>query len=238
VVLHNDAGFDVLDDGQGNLGFLQIDFVDTRRGVALDSVRVSRSFPDGDSLTVEFDLGGLTLATSLVARVSGRTPGSGCDSVDIATDGSFRADVRLLDVRTSSVLVVLSDVDLELPGRDVEIPDALAERLRPGDAEVSLEVRVDARLPVESELLISAASRPDRLFTGEAALYTPLLLPASPDQVVTLHQLYVVDVTSLENADQLFLDTRNRILGNRIVTLHGEESVSYSLTLHATIPSR
>jgi len=238
VVLHNDAGFDVLDDGTGNTGHLKIDFFDTRSRSVLDSVRISRPFPDGDSVTVEFDLTGLTLSNSLVARVSGRTPGSGCDVVDLSTEGGFRADVRILGVRTESVLVVLADSDLDVEGRTVDLPAAIVDRLRPGEAEVDLEVRVEARLPVETEMLISAASHPDLLFSRNAALYTPLVLPAAFGEGASLRVSYVLDVSAIQGAEQLFIDTRNQILSNRIVSLDGEESVSYSVILHARIPSR
>jgi len=238
VVLHNEAGFDVLDDGAGNVGHLKIDFFDTRSRTVLDSVRISQPFPDGDSLTVQFDLGGLTVASSLVARVSGRIPGSGCDTIDLSTDGGFRADVRLLGVRTPSVVVLLSNADLNVAGRNVDLPDALVDRLRPGDADVVLEVQVEARLPVETELLISAASHPDLLFTEDAALYTPLVLPASDGDAVTLREAYVLDVARIQGADQIFIDSRNRIIGNAVVELDGGESVSYQITLHGRIPSR
>lgn len=238
VVLHNEAGFDVLDDGQGNRGFLKIAFVDTRNGGVLDSVRVSRPFPDGDSLDVQFDLAGLTLGSSLVARVSGRTPGSGCDSVDLTLESGFRAEVRLLGVRAPAVQVVLSDADLDLPGRDVDLPEAVGERLRPGEAEVRLDVQADVRLPVDTETELSVAPRADQLFTGEAALYTPLVLPSGTEETHVVRKIYLLDVARLHDADRLFLDTRSRILGNRIVTLHGNESVRYALTLHAEVPIR
>ena len=238
VVLHNDAGFDVLDDGAGNIGHLRIDFFDTRSRSVLDSVRISRPLPDGDSVTVEFDLTGLTVSSSLVARVSGRTPGSGCDVVDLSTEGGFRADVRILGVRTESVIVVLADSDLDVEGRTVELPRAVVDRLRPGEAEVTLEVRVEARLPVETEMLISAASHPSLLFSRDAALYAPLVLPAAAGDGVSVRESYVLDVSAIQGAEQLFIDTRNQILGDPIVTLDGDESVSYSVLLNARIPSR
>jgi hypothetical protein len=176
--------------------------------------------------------------SSLVARVSGRTPGSGCDTIDLSTDGGFRADVRLLGVRTPSVVVILSSADLDVAGRNVDLPDVLVDRLRPGEADVVLEVEVKGRLPVETEMLISAASHPDLLFTEEAALYTPLVLPASEVEEVIVHETYVLDVSRIHGADQIFLDSRNRILGNAIVELDGEESASYEVTLHGRIPSR
>ncbi|HSR41884.1 MAG TPA: hypothetical protein VLL48_06925, partial [Longimicrobiales bacterium] len=238
VVLHNEAGFDVLDDGEGGRGFIEIAFVDTRTESTLDSARIAGPFPDGDSVTVDFDLAGLRLGSSLVARVSGRTPGTGCDSVDLTVESGFRTDVRLLDVRAPSVLVVLADADLDVAGREVDLPEAVADRLRPGEARVWLEVRADTRLPVATELELSVASRPDRLFTGEAALFTPLVLPEGVDRVARIRKTYLVDVGRLQGATTVYLDARNRILGDRVVTLDGIESVAYSLTLHAELPTR
>lgn len=238
VVLHNEVGFDVLDDGEGGRGFIRIAFVDTRTGSTLDSVRIARPFPDGDSLAVEFDLAGLRLGNALVARLSGRTPGSGCDSVDLSLESGFRTDVRLLDVRAPSVVVVLADADLEVAGRQVDLPAAVADRLRPGEAEVWLDLQADTRLPVETEIELSVAARPDELFTADAALFTPVILPTGIGDAADVRKIFLLDVGPLQDAERIFLDTRSRILGNRIVHLQGTESLAYSLTLRAEIPTR
>lgn len=238
VVLHNQAGFDVLDDGEGGRGFIRIAFVDTRTGSTLDSVRVEQPFPDGDSLTVEFDLAGLRLGSALVARVSGRTPGTGCDSVDLTLDSGLRTDVTLLNVQAPGVTVVLSDADLETRRREVELPAAVADRLRPGEAELRLDVHTRTRLPVDAELELSVASRTELLFGAEAALFTPLILPRAVDETLDVRRTFLLDVGRIQGSERIVLDSRSRILGNRIVTLGGTESVTYVLTLHAELPSR
>jgi hypothetical protein len=45
-------------------------------------------------------------------------------------------------------------------------------------------------------------------------------------------------VSRIQGAGQIFLDSRNHILGNAVVELDGEESASYEVTLHGRIPSR
>lgn len=239
LTLHNEIGFDVLDDGQGGKGWLVVEFVDIRTEKVLDSVRVAGSFPSGDSLVVVFDLSNLVLSSYLVARVSGRTPGSGCDDFELTPELGFRADVSLEDVVASSVWVLVSDWAVSLPDREFELPALIADRLRPGDAEVTVEVELGTRLPTSMELTLSAAADPAHLFTDQAALYTPLPLPAGArDQTLRIRKEYVVDVAPLQGAERLYLATRNRITGSRRVELRGSEGVEYRVTLKARIPSR
>lgn len=239
LTLHNEVGFDVLDDGIGGKGWLDVAFVDTRTEEELDRVHVEGSLPPGDSLVVAFDLAGLVLSPYLVARVSGATPGTDCRTVEITPDLGFRADVALRDVVARSVHVLVSDAAVALPDYDLELPDAVADRLRPGDARVSVEVEASTRLPASLGLELSAASSPDALFTGEAALYTPLTLPAAaPGDPIRVRKEYLVDLAPLEGADRLYLATHNRVLGSRRVELRGSESIEFSVRLRARIPSR
>jgi hypothetical protein len=241
VTLHNETGFDVLDDGEGNRGWLDIQLVDTRSEDALDSVRIDTSLPHGDSTSVTFDLEDVVLGSQLVARVSGRTPGSGCDTVDLDLESGFRTEVRLRDLRAPSVRVVISDADLAVPPRTVELPEAVADRLRPGEAEVGLEVEVEPRLPVSSELTLSVARDAPLLFTDSAALYTPLVLPAATPgagEAPVIRKTFLLDLEGLEAAERLIVDTRSRILDNRIVTLEGGESVRYLVRVLAELPVR
>ncbi|HEX9886626.1 MAG TPA: hypothetical protein VGA70_09065 [Longimicrobiales bacterium] len=239
LTVHNEVPFDVLDDGQGNRGHLTVELIDTRTDQVLGARTVAEPLPPGDSLVVDFDLPALTLGGQLVARVSGKTPGSGCDSVTVAPDDGFRAEVLLRNVRVSSALVVLSDGDLAFDSRDIELPGFIASRLRPGDASLTLDVRISSRLPVEAEFGLSLAGGFEDLFTERAALYTPVVVRRW-DRLdpVLLNRTYIVEEGALQGAERVFLSSRNRILGNRLVRFTGGESVAYSVRLHAEIPSR
>jgi len=232
----NDAGFDVLDDGEGNLGFLIIELVDLRTNSVVRSQLVQQSFPQGDSLEISFDLGGLTLGSSMVARVSGRTPGTECE-VELTAESGFKVKATLEDLVAPAVRAVLVDSDLFIPPRDFDLPSEVASRLRPGDASVFLDVDISAALPVGTEFELSVAADPTELFTEHAALYTPIVVPATSEEL-TLRKTFVVDVTTLASAERLYVSTRNRILDSPIVTLKGGESVRYRITLRAEIPTR
>ena len=100
-------------------------------------------------------------------------------------------------------------------------------------------MEVDTRLPADVEIGVSAAGRHEDLFTGRAALYTPLLIPSgAPASPAAVRKLYVVQVDPLHEADRLFLDTRNRFLVSRPMVLQGGESVAYQIRLKAEVPSR
>ena len=237
VVIHNEVGFDVMDDGSGDLGFLQVDLTDSWTDEVLSSLRVSEPFPPGDSLSLTFDLPAVELSPRYVARVTGRTPGSGCDDVELGPESGFRTTVSLRDVVATRVRVILSGSDLALPTRDWALPSWLVERLRPGDAEVTLEVTVETSLPTPVELDLSAATTPDGLFTGDAALSTPLLLPASPGEPTVVRKRYLLELDALRGAEHLWVAGRAD-LPSPVVELDGGESLAYSARLLARVPSR
>jgi hypothetical protein len=238
VVIHNQVGFDILDDGEGTRGFLLVDLMDTNEERPLRQVLLTDAFPPGDSLQLSFDLTGLALTRTLVARVSGFIPGTRCP-VALTPESGFRARVELEDVVASSVEVWVSDAALRIPERDFALPAAVAKRLRSGESNLVVEIEVDTRLPADVEIGVSAAGRREDLFTQRAALYTPLLIPSgAPNEPAAVRKLYVVQIDPLHDADRLFLDTRNRFMVSRPMVLRGGESVSYQVRLKAEVPSR
>lgn len=239
IALVNGIDFDLLDSGEGEIGHLAILLLDRRTGTALDSVRVQESFPPGDTLRVAFDLAGLELHRDVVARVRGEIPGSGCDTIPLTPDMGIRTVVELQDVVAGGVSVVLQDADLNLPLRPLDLPAALAERLRPGDARVVLDVVLESAVPVAVEGLLSVAPSVEALFTDGAALYTPLPIPpAAPGTSQTLSRSFLLDLSPLEGAKTLHLATRNRVQGDRTIPVTGEERFSWVVTLRAEIPVR
>lgn len=239
LVLVNQIGFDLLDDGRGGAGWLEVALVDRYADSVIERRRVTGTYPPGDSLTLEFDLVGRRLHSGLVARVSGLTPGSGACSVDLTEESGFTARVELRDVIATSVDVVVGDAALALAPRSVALPSALARRLRPGDARVALDVEVESRVPTSAELDLSVASAADALFTGSAALHTPLLLPGpSGAGAADARGLYLLELESIPEADRLHFAARTRITGSRVVRLRGEEWLEYRLRVRAEIPTR
>lgn len=239
IALVNGIDFDLLDSGEGEVGYLAILLLDRRTGGVLDSIRVEQSFPPGDTLRVEFDLAGLELHRDVVARVRGEIPGSGCGTVPLTPDMGIRTVVELQDVVAAEVSVVLQDADLNLPLRPLELPAALVDRLRAGDARVVLDVVLESAIPVAVEGLLSVAPRVEALFTDEAALYTPLPLPpAPPGTTQRMARSFLLDLSRLEGARSLHLATRNRVQGNRTIVVTGDERFSWLVTLHAEIPLR
>ena len=239
VVLYNEVAFDLLDDGMGNRGVLTVDLFDLRSNVVLDSVRLSEPFPPDDSLRLSFDLRGLELHRNVVARVGGTTPGSGCDDIVLTPEMGIRADVAIRDVRASSVRVVVSDGDVSLQGEQFSIPEFVANRLRPGDARLVLEVEVISSIAITLDLLLSAASRPEDLFTERAALFTPMSIdPGSRAAPTEVAKLFLLDVASVEGAERLHFASRNRVVGDRRVEVAGGEQVRYRATLRAELPNR
>lgn len=238
VVIHNEVGFDVLDDGAGDGGFLQVELVDSWSDEVYSTLLVDESFPPGDSLVLSFDLPAVELSPRIVARVSGRTPGSGCESMSLGPESGFRTNVVLRDVVSDAVRVSLSDADLALPGRDWALPGWLVDRLRSGDAEVVLEVSVESSVATAVDLDLSAAATPEALFSEHAALFTPLLLPAATDDAAgSVRRQYLVDLDALRGADHLWVASRTTVR-DRVVELDGDESVSYSVRLRARVPTR
>lgn len=239
IVLHNEVGFDLLDDGRGGRGWVEVELLDRFAGETLQVVRVDRPFPPGDSLTLDFELGGRRLHGGLVARVSGRTPGSGCRSVTPGEETGFRARVELRDVRASHVDVLLSDAQVSVRDRSFAMPDAIAARLRAGDADVVVEVELASSVSVAVEVGLSVARSAETLFTGAAALHTPLLLPpgalAVPSRV---SKRYVLTLAGLQEAERLHVASHNRITGSRRVRLTGGEALAYRVRLLARVPVR
>jgi len=237
VVIRNEVGFDLLDDGQGGRGFLAIALTDDRDDRVLRQAFVTDPFPPGDSLEVAFDLSGLELSPNVVARLTGFMPGCG-EAPDLTAESGFIIRFELEDVLATSVDVWVSDQALRLPERDLRLPGAIADRLRSGEARLQMEVGIETRLPAAVEIGMSAAGRREELFTGDAALYTPLLIPAgSPGSPEKVSKLYLMQLDPLHSADRIYLDTRNRFLELGRVSLLGGESVSYQVRLKAELPS-
>jgi hypothetical protein len=238
VVIQNQVGFDVMDDGNGGKGFLVVDLVDIRDDQSHGQVLLMEPFPPGDSLEISFDLAGLELNQYLVARVHGYMPGSAC-AVNLTPESGFRVKVVLEQVIAGTVEVWVSDLALRLQERSLALPSFVASRLRAGEADLTVEVEVETRLPADVEIGMSAAGRREDLFSERAALYTPLLIPeGQPATPRAIKKRYVVQLASLDHAGNLFLDTRNRFTTFRPMTLRGGEAVSYQVRLRAQVPSR
>ena len=238
LVLRNELGFDLLDNGEGERGYLLAELVDNRTREVVDSVRVTDPFPSGDSLVVSFDLSGLELHRNMVARVQGVTPGSGCESIDLSGDPRVQAQVGLQDVRATSVVVFLTDAAVSVPDETIELPDAILDRLRAGEAQVVVDAEITTRVGASFDLLMSVAREPAELFSEDAALYTPLEVPpGSLEQPGVVRKQFLVDVERLENASRLLFSARNRVVGDRRVTIRGGEGVSYRILIHAELPS-
>jgi hypothetical protein len=157
----------------------------------------------------------------------------------LTPESGFRTRVELEDILATSVEVWLSDAALRLPQRSLDIPTFLANRLRAGEASLTVEVEVETRLPADVEIGLSAAGQFADLFSERAALYTPLIIPGSPpSDPRSIKRLYVVQLEHLSGADRLHLDTRNRFLQPRPMVIRGGESVVYQVRLRAEIPVR
>ena len=239
VVLTNRIGFDPLDDGQGGRGHLDVVLADRRADEELARVTLDDSWPDGDSLPLEFDLADRRLHSGVIARVSGSTPGSGDCDVELTEESGFHARVELRDLVASTVDVLLNEAALGMRPRSMELPDPLASRLRPGDARVALAVELRSLVPVSAEVDLSVASDADQLFTGAAALHTPLVLPSATDSApADSHSLYLLDLAGVQEAGWLHFAARTRITGSRVARLTGVESLRYRLVVRAEVPSR
>lgn len=238
IVLENRIAFDLLDSGEGEMGHLELVLLDLRTGLTLDSIRISQPFPPGGTLEASFPLAGLEIHRDVTARVRGQTPGSRCD-VALTPDMGIRTEVTLAEVVAERVEIVLRDADLNLPTRRVELPGPLAARLRPGETRLRLDVELESTVPVAVEGLLSVAGRPQDLYTGEAALYTPLpISPAPTGGATQVRRTFLLDVTGLEGASALHLSTANRVSGNRELVVVGTERVAWTVTLHAEVPNR
>ena len=239
LVLRNEIGFDLLDDGQGNKGYIDVVLLDTQSGREIEHRHITGSYPAGDTLALEFDLSGLRLYSGLVARVSGHTPGSGGCTVKLTANSGFTATVGLRDVLASSVDVVVTDQTIALTPHTFDVPEAIAQRLRPGDARLALDLEVKSRVPTSAELDLSVAPTADELFTSGAALHTPFVLPrptgADP---VDAHGLYLLELDGIPASRKLMFAARSRITGSNIVRLKGSESLEYRLNVRAEVPSK
>jgi hypothetical protein len=239
VVMTNRIGFDLLDDGLGGTGRLDVVLIDRNTDEVVDQVALTGSWPAGDSVAVEFELSNRRLHSGLVARVSGRTPGSGTCDVHLTEESGFVARVELRDVVASTVGVALRESALGLQPRSISLPASIAARLRPGEARIALDVELTSRVPIAAEVDLSVAPVADALFTGAAALHTPLLLPtATAAAPADAHGLYVLDLTGVPESKHLHFAARTRITGSRVVRLTGTESLRYRLIVRAEVPSR
>ncbi len=239
LVLHNQMGFDLLNDGKGNQGFIEVELRDRVFGDVFSTIRIEEPFPTDDSLSLSFDLTGLELNPFLVASVRGTTPGSACDSIQLDPLDGIEANVRLKDVAATAVNIVLSDQAIRFPLTDIELPDAVSERLRPGEARVVLEVELVTSVETTVEVLLSAATVAEDLFTERAALFTPIPIePGSLENPTVLRRLFLLNLESVENQPQLLIATRNRVVGNRAVLIRGGEEVKFKATIRAEIPSK
>jgi hypothetical protein len=239
LVMTNHIGFDPLDDGLGGHGRIDVVLVDRNTREEVDRAEITGSWPVGDSVALEFDLAGRRLHSSLVAEVSGRTPGSGECDVDLTEESGFEARVELRDVIASSVSVSVRESALALDPRSLTLPSELASRLRPGDARVAVEVEMTSRVPTSAEIDLSVAPDAAALFTGAASLHTPLVLPggtlAAPADA---RAVYLLDLTGVTGSRQLYFAARTRITGGRVARLTGPESLRYRLIVRAEVPSR
>ena len=237
--LTNGLGFDLLDDGLGGRGFIRADLVDLRTGDTLVTRAWDESFPEGSTVTLELPLDGVLLHRSIVARVTGTTPGSRCD--DLVLDPSDGLDVRveLRDVEAPSARILLNEADLAPPVRRAALPDAIADRLRPGEADLVVDLEVSSSLGLAVDLDLSVAASSEVLHASGAALDTPVRIPAgSLTDPVRLVRGYVVDPGLLVGRDSLIVSGRTSLSRGRTVTVTGPELLTYDVRLRARIPSR
>lgn len=238
--LTNRMGFDLLDNGQGVIGLLRVELVDTRFQdsiVARQDIR--SSFPVDSTLVIGFDLAGIELRSTLVARVSGTTPGSTCENLSLDPADGLDAIVRLDNIFAREAQVFLSDADLFVAPREVDLSSFVGDRLRPGEADLSTRVRIESSIPAGVELNLSLANSAGALHGPLAALTTPVDLPAGSTAAPSrFDRSFVLDVADLEGATTLHFATRNRVAGSRLVTLRGAEQVLWEVSLRAVLPSR
>ena len=239
LVMTNRIGFDLLDDGLGGHGRVDVELIDRRTNEVLERAELAGSWPPGDSMALEFALTDRRLHSGLVAHLTGSTPGSGNCDVPLDPESGVDARLELRDVVASSVSVQLSDVSLALAPRSVSLPTALAERLRPGEARVALDVELTSRLPTSAELDLSVAPEAVALFTAAASLHTPLAL-SSPNASAPgdAHGLYLLQLEGISESGRLHFAARTRITRPRVVRLTGAEWLRYRLLVRAEVPSR
>ncbi|MBI4520465.1 MAG: hypothetical protein HY701_06485, partial [Gemmatimonadetes bacterium] len=233
VTVRNEMAFDLLNNGQGETGWLGVQLVDPIAGQVVRSLTYDGPFPPGDSVMLDFDLRGIELHRSMAARILGFTPGTVCD-VRLDPESGIRANVELQDVRASAIHVVVADAAFALRPRSVELPQALSQRLRAEEGRAVLEVEIENTVAVALDLTLSAAARSDSLFTHGAALFTPVLVPAgSPAVPGRVHKIYVLDLGALHRAERIYVSALSRVVGDRRVRIGGGERVLYRATLDA-----
>jgi len=235
----NGLGFDLLDDGLGNRGFIRTDLVDRRTGDTLVTRVFGGGFPEAATVRLEFPLDGVLLHGQLVARVSGFTPGSSCESLSLDPADGLDVRIEVRDALASSATVLLNAADLAPAPRRASLPSALSDRLRPdaSDLVVALSVRSALPLPVDLDLSIAAAA--GELFAPEAALTTPVRIPAAgPPSSLEVSREYVLDPSRLVGRDSLHISGVTTLPGGGLVTVVGPESITWDVRLRARIPSR
>jgi len=237
--LTNGLGFDLLDDGLGNRGFIRTDLVDRRTGDTLVTRVVDDPFPDGATVSLDFPLDGVLLHGSLVARVSGVTPGSSCEELSLHPSDGIDVRVEIRDVLAAEATIVLVAADLAPDLQRASLPDPLSDRLRPQESDlvVSLGVRSGLPLPVDLDLSVAASS--SELFAPSAALTTPVRIAAGdPADVRPVRREFVVDPARLQGRDSLVVSGRTALPLGNLITVTGSEAITWDVRLHARVPSR
>lgn len=237
IVVHNELGFDLLDNGNGGRGWLEVRLVDPADRV-VDSLRYSGSFPPGDSIALAFRLGGLELQRGARARILGYTPGTTCE-VRLDPDSGIRAHVQVEDARASAVFVMVSDQAFALKPRSIGLPELLTRRLRADKGRGILEIEIQNSIGAAVDLTLSVAAAADSLYTPGAALYTPIPVPAgSPASQGRVRKRYVLDLDALHGTERIYVAAKSRVVGDRRVRIGGGEGVIYGARLLAELPNR
>jgi len=136
------------------------------------------------------------------------------------------------------VVIFLSDAAVAVPDEVIDLPEAVANRLRAGEARVTLDVEVITTVAAELDLVMSVAGDPAHLFTENAALYTPVPIPSgSLEEPSIVRKSFLLDLEGLEGAEALHLSARNRVAGSRSVSIRGGEGVHYRVIIRAELPS-
>lgn len=241
LTLTNRMGFDLLVNEAGRVGVLRVEILNGTGPAAqvLLSSESTASFPTDSTLVVDFDLSGIELTPSLIARVSGTTPGTTCQNLSLDPEDGIDAFIELRDVIAPEARVVLQDSDLRIEPTSVELPGFVVDRLRPRESELLTSIRIGSRLPAAVELLLSVSTDPALHRTEASALTTPVELGAAPaDAEARFDREFLIDVARLGDAETLHFESVNRVVGNRIVTLTGGEQVTWDVRVRATLPSR
>lgn len=237
--LTNGLGFDLLDDGRGNRGFIRTDLVDRRTGDTLLTRVFEDGFPDAATVALEFPLDGVLLHGSLVARVSGFTPGSSCEDLSLDPADGLDIRVEIRDVLAPSATIVLNAADLAPRAQRASLPTALAARLRPGEADLVLALDVRSALPLPVDLDLSVAASSSELFESGAALTTPVRISAGdPATVRPILRDFVLDPARLQDRDSLLVSGRTTLPTGNLITVTGLEAITWDLRLRALVPSR